>query len=329
VSDTGIGIAADKLESIFEDFTQGSTDTTRQYGGTGLGLSICRALVTQLGGKLTVESELGRGSTFSFVVTLPRAKPVSKPPRRSSFDTGALRGRRILVTEDNKINRSILQLLLSEWGVDVDEAEDGAAAVALAGQRSYDAILMDIQMPVMSGVEATLQIRKHPKARYAKVPILALTANAFRADCERYLAAGMEDCVTKPFEEAELYQKLLILLSNKPLLTYNLTGLYGMAQGNHVFVQSIIRSFLINMPATVDELRQAAQTAQWAKVAQIMHHVKPNLEQFRIRAISPAVEVLRKPPNPRLEADDNWVIAVAQLTRHLNQVLLELASELT
>ncbi|HEX8351057.1 MAG TPA: ATP-binding protein, partial [Hymenobacter sp.] len=300
VSDTGIGIAADKLESIFEDFAQGSTDTTRQYGGTGLGLSICRALVAQLDGKLSVESELGRGSKFSFVVTLPRAEPVSKIPRRAAFDTGALRGRRILVTEDNKINRSILQLLLSEWGVDVDEAEDGAVAVALACQRSYDAILMDIQMPVLSGVEATWQIRKYSKARHAKVPILALTANAFRADCERYLAAGMEDCLTKPFEEAELYQKLVVLLENRTVLCYNLTGLYKMAQGNHIFVQSIIRSFLTNMPATVNELRQAAQTAQWPKVAKLIHHIKPNLEQLRITAIRPAVEMLMQPPNEAL-----------------------------
>lgn len=241
VRDTGIGIAADKLEHIFQDFTQASTDTTRQFGGTGLGLSICRALVNQLDGQLTVDSTLGQGSTFRFVVTLPRATAVNAPVRRVSFDTGALRGRRVLVVEDNRINRSILRLLLSEWGV--EEAEEGVTAVTLASQHSYDAILIDIQMPNMSGVEATLQIRQQSKAHHAKVPILALTANAFLADRERYLAAGMNDCLTKSYEEAELYQKLVALIENR-VIFYNLAGLYETARGNHAFVQRIVRSFL-------------------------------------------------------------------------------------
>ncbi|GAA4381744.1 ATP-binding protein [Hymenobacter koreensis] len=213
-ADTGVGIAPDKLERIFENFTQAYADTSRHFGGTGLGLSISRALVERMGGKLNVVSEVGKGSTFSFCLTLPRAKetPVAAAPVTTDYDTGALRGKRLLLVEDNDINRLVARMLLEEWGAQLDEAEDGASGLAYATDKAYDAVLMDIQMPGMSGLEATVAIRALPDAQRAEVPILALTANAFQSDTEQYLAAGMNDCVAKPFDEAELYGKLAALV---------------------------------------------------------------------------------------------------------------------
>ncbi|GAB3244270.1 ATP-binding protein [Hymenobacter seoulensis] len=213
--DTGVGIAPDKLERIFEDFTQAYADTSRQFGGTGLGLSISRALVKQMGGELTVTSTLGQGSTFAFTITLPRAKglaPASADSPAASPYT-ALRGRRVLLVEDNEINRLVAVLLLTEWGVGYDEAEDGAAGVALAAVHAYDVVLMDVQMPGMSGLEATAAIRALPDPARAGVPIVALTANAFEADRQQCLAAGMQACVAKPFDEAALYHTLTEVLS--------------------------------------------------------------------------------------------------------------------
>ncbi|MCC3160823.1 response regulator [Hymenobacter sp. 15J16-1T3B] len=215
-ADTGVGIAPDKLDRIFENFTQAYADTSRHFGGTGLGLTISRALVERMGGTLSVQSELGKGSTFTVHLTLPRAKaePAAPAPATTdgaSYDTGALRGRRLLLVEDNDINRLVVRMLLEEWGAELDEAEDGPEGLALATAHAYDAVMMDIQMPGMSGLEATAAIRALPAER-AQVPILALTANAFQSDTEQYLAAGMNDCIAKPFEEAELYAKLAALV---------------------------------------------------------------------------------------------------------------------
>ena len=216
VTDTGIGITPDKLESIFQEFTQAYADTTRQFGGTGLGLSISRALVAQMGGRLTVQSESGRGSTFSFVTTLPKASAEARAAALAPLppvQEAAVRGRRVLLVEDNPVNREVAQLLLEGHGVTVDEAASGIEALALFEQHRYDAVLMDIQMPGMNGLEATARIRAHADPVRATTPILALTANAFRADADKYYAAGMNDTLPKPFDEAELLAKLASLIA--------------------------------------------------------------------------------------------------------------------
>ena len=210
VSDTGIGIPADKLTRIFESFTQANADTTRQFGGTGLGLSISRALVEQLGGRLTVESVPGQGSTFTFALTLPRVAPPAST-EAADLAEDALSGMRVLLVEDNAINRLVARQMVQSWGGLVDEAPDGPAAVALFEQNHYDVVLMDIQLPGMNGLDVTRRFRQHPDAARAQVPIMALTANAYLSDMQQYLAAGMNDCLAKPFEEAELCRKLQAL----------------------------------------------------------------------------------------------------------------------
>ena len=215
VTDTGIGIAPEKLDTIFQEFTQAYADTTRQFGGTGLGLSISRALVTQMGGRLTVQSEVGQGSSFAFFLSLPKASalPAEGP---QPLPENTVRGRRVLLVEDNPVNREVALLLLESHGVLVDEAGSGLEALVLFEAHRYDAVLMDIQMPGMNGLEATARIRAHADATRAATPILALTANAFVADAEKYFAAGMNDTLPKPFDEAELLSKLAGLIVGTP-----------------------------------------------------------------------------------------------------------------
>ena len=214
VSDTGVGMAPAVVARIFESFTQAYADTARQFGGTGLGLSISRALVEQMNGTLTVDSTPGQGSIFAFSLTLPKANqqaPETIPA--DNFDTGVLQGVRVLLIEDNEINRMVAAWTMQNWGIEVIEAESGPRGLDLFEHDGpFDAVLMDIQMPGMSGVEATTYLRQHRDPVRASVPILALTANAFRSDHERYLAAGLDDCLAKPFEEPELYAKLRRLL---------------------------------------------------------------------------------------------------------------------
>ena len=213
VTDTGPGMPPEVIARIFESFTQAYADTTRLFGGTGLGLSISRALVEQMNGALTVESTPGAGSCFAFTLPLPKAILADVAIATEEFDTGALAGVRVLLVEDNDINRMVASWTMQAWGVVVTEAESGPEGLARFGQQEFDLVLMDIQMPGMSGLEAVALIRAHPEPARARRPVLALTANAFRSDHLRYLAAGMNDCLTKPFEEAELYAKLVHLLA--------------------------------------------------------------------------------------------------------------------
>ncbi|NML63799.1 PAS domain-containing protein [Hymenobacter sp. RP-2-7] len=318
VADTGIGIAYDKQEAIFDGFTQAYADTTRRYGGTGLGLSISRALVEQLGGSLRLSSEPGLGSTFAFVLTLPKAPSPLAPAPTAPYDTGALRGRRVLVVEDNEINRTVARLLLEDWGVVVEEAEDGRAGVdRVRDDAPYDLVLMDIQLPVLNGLDATAAIRALPDAERAQVPIVALTANVFKSDRDHYLGAGMQACLSKPFEEEDVYRTLLRVLPTPR--SFDLTRLRQMARGREEFVVKIIRSFLRNMPGSLAALRQAMDSANWTEAAKITHHIKPSLESLGLVDVADAVRLLEAAP-----ADSHAALRAAAL-RLLMQGELALA----
>ncbi|UOQ75787.1 ATP-binding protein [Hymenobacter sp. 5516J-16] len=331
VADTGIGIPPEQQTRIFEGFTQAYADTTRRFGGTGLGLSISRAIVEQLGGTLLVESEPGKGSRFRFVLDFPRTPAVTQDAVHSAFDTGALRGRRVLLVEDNEINRDVARMLLEEWGVAVDEAENGQVGVEMLQHRAYDAVLMDIQMPGMSGLEATAIIRKLPDPAQANIPILALTANAFRADNARYLAAGMNACLTKPFEEEDLYRHLEALIQPATPASgtsYDLAKLQTMARGRAAFVDKIIQSFLTNMPASLVELEAAAASHNWAQVAALVHHIKPSVESLGIQGVLPAMQQLEQDIPPTGQPAAASTTATDHIVSQIRRALQELAQEL-
>jgi signal transduction histidine kinase/CheY-like chemotaxis protein len=198
VVDTGMGIPADRLHRLFESFSQVDASTSRRFGGTGLGLAISKRLVELMGGQIGVRSEVGRGTTFWFTVRLGVAQAVPAPPPLIDA-TGRTGGLHLLVADDNEINRFLAGELLRRSGHTCDLVEDGEAAVNAAAAGSYDAILMDCQMPTVDGLEATRQIRRREGAGQ-HVPILALTAEAIDGDRERCLAAGMDGYVTKPID---------------------------------------------------------------------------------------------------------------------------------
>ncbi len=219
VIDTGIGLSEASIQRIFDAFVQADGSTTRRYGGTGLGLAISSRLVKLMGGEIWVESEVGRGSVFHFTARfgLPaagaREPSTARPAAEGAAPGPALR---ILVAEDNHVNQRVAVILLTSMGHSVAVASSGVEAVTLSARERFDVIFMDIQMPEMNGLEATRLIRLREQTTGEHVAIVALTAHAMKGDRETYLAAGMDDYVSKPIVRRSLHDALNHVRSSRP-----------------------------------------------------------------------------------------------------------------
>jgi len=212
VTDTGIGIAPDRLARVFDEFTQAESDHTRRFGGTGLGLTICKRLVEMQGGAISATSEVGKGSSFTFTVPYGYAPTTDAELGRRSVeadDHPPLRDLRILLAEDNKLNVMVARVELENIipGLQLDVAANGQVALDMLQDNDYDLLLMDVQMPVMDGYEATRAIRSLHDGK-ARTPILAMTANVMQAEVQQCLDAGMDGFVPKPFKQEELEEAI-------------------------------------------------------------------------------------------------------------------------
>lgn len=206
VTDSGMGIADETVERLFKPFSQADSSTTREFGGTGLGLSICKRLIELMGGTIGVESQLGKGSTFWFVLTLENApkEVIRKLEKATDTSMPVKKGMKILVAEDNSTNQMITVEMLSRLGLRADLVENGKAVLEALRTQHYDLVLMDCHMPEMDGYEASHLIRKSTAPEQSDVTIIAMTANAMKGDREKCLAAGMDDYVTKPVKIEDL-----------------------------------------------------------------------------------------------------------------------------
>ncbi|MFZ9846553.1 MAG: response regulator [Flavobacteriales bacterium] len=214
VEDTGIGIPQDKLENIFESFTQAKGDTTRKYGGTGLGLTIVKKIVGLMKGEIKVESELDKGSRFIVQVRMPKGVAKGKSPVQIDENKQITLGKlQILLAEDNELNQILALRVLNNFGCEVDIADNGKIALEKFRNKDYDIILMDIMMPEMDGLETTKIIRNEFSEPKKNIPILAMTAFIFtESDDNKYLEAGMNDYILKPFNPDKLKQKIANLV---------------------------------------------------------------------------------------------------------------------
>jgi signal transduction histidine kinase/CheY-like chemotaxis protein len=210
VSDTGVGIAVEKQQLIFEAFSQADGSTARKFGGTGLGLSICSRLVELMGGKIWVESALGRGSSFHFTARLREASPAVEAVSATLVTRQAAATEkkvlRVLLAEDNAVNRRIACHVLEKHGYHVTVAVDGRHALAALDRTHFDVVLMDVQMPEMDGFETTAAIRARERGNGTHLPIIAMTAHAMQGDRERCIAAGMDSYISKPLNIGELIE---------------------------------------------------------------------------------------------------------------------------
>lgn len=309
VTDTGIGIPQEKLLTIFESFSQADASVTRKYGGTGLGLTIVKQLVELQGGQISVKSVVGEGSLFSFVLPYELSSLKSLGAHAYGAKGKAdktLRGMRVLLVEDNDINRLYATTILKNWGCITMVAENGFVAVEKLKDEAFDAVLMDVQMPVMDGFEATKFIRELNDPTKRAVPIIALTANATRKDFEKCLAEGMDDCITKPFTPDDLFKILTRYQPSSQILAQplekNETGtrksqidfsyLKTVSNNNEEFIREIIDSFIDTIPEHLHQIKNCLRDNEWDEVARVVHKIKSSLSLLGLQeAKKMAIEI--------------------------------------
>jgi PAS domain S-box-containing protein len=300
VRDTGIGIPKDKLDPIFEKFSQVETSTTRRFGGTGLGLAISKQLAELMGGTIGVTSEIGEGSEFWFTVRLglssgcgiqtERAQPELQ--RRASL-TAFLKGR-VLIAEDNSINRELAIRMLQRLGLRADAVADGAEAIRALESIPYDLVLMDMRMPVMDGLEAACQIR-NPRSAVLNhdIPIIALTANAMQSDQNSCFAAGMSDFVSKPISKHVLraalnrwlpsgnaampdaaLQNVASFIDEDSTVVFDRAGMLDRMEGDNEMVHFVFAAFLRDTPDQIQALRHFVKKGDAANSSRLAHSLK-------------------------------------------------------
>jgi signal transduction histidine kinase/DNA-binding NarL/FixJ family response regulator len=309
VEDKGIGINSEGMAKLFQSFQQADTSTTRQYGGTGLGLVICKQIVELMHGEIGVFSELGKGSTFWFTVPLGLPNhtklseiltPNTPPPQ--------LKDIRILLAEDNPFNQQIATELLEEVGANVCLANNGKEALDLLQKAFFDCVLMDVQMPVLDGLEATREIRQNPQL--STLIIIAMTANASNEDRKQCLDSGMNDFISKPIQPQLLYDTIRKWLpdmqqsaaqNNQPTQVapvninsdvIDLNVLVNLLSGNLVKVRQFSHRFISVTHQSLKELDAALLASQTKTIAQLGHRMKSSGRSVGAHRFADLCEVL-------------------------------------
>jgi signal transduction histidine kinase/DNA-binding NarL/FixJ family response regulator len=286
VSDTGIGIAADKQATIFEAFTQADGSTTRRYGGSGLGLTISAQLIEVMGGRMWVQSDPGRGSAFQFLLTLPigvRMTADQPPAAPAMIPIGGASRLRVLVAEDNVVNQTLTRRLLERRGFSTLVVNNGREALEALARQRFDLILMDLQMPEMDGLEATAVIRANERDTATHIPIIALTAHVMQGDRERCLEADMDGYVSKPIRPADLFEIIDRVMGAGPTTTDDVidrVGLLARVQQDPGVLASCADLFFADSRDRLDDLKAAVTGRDAAIVARVAHNLKGAIAVF-------------------------------------------------
>ncbi len=335
VIDTGIGISENKIEHIFENFQQASSNTSRLYGGTGLGLAIVKQLVESQQGTIEVKSEMTKGSTFSFILPFQKTKLGSELENVTFELDQEMKDIKILVVEDIALNQLLMKTLLDDFGFERDIASNGKIAIEKLSKKSYDIILMDLQMPEMNGFEATEYIRNTLKS---KVPIIALTADVTTVDLAKCKAVGMNDYIAKPIDERLLYNKIISLVKKTVMIKSNenitnalekvkctdLTYLVQRTKSNPVLMKEMISLYLEQTPPLLLTMKKSLQDQDWDSLYAAVHKMIPS---FSIVGINKEYEEMAKKVQ-EFAIQHQQIAGIQSLVLQLEDVCTQACNEL-
>lgn len=334
IEDTGIGISENQLHQIFESFVQAEPGIARKYGGTGLGLSISRNLLELMGSRLEVTSQLNVGTVFQFEINLEKRSDEMPHPSKAIINTEMLEGLNVLLVEDNHFNQMMAQSIMENWKMNIEIANNGKEALELIPDRQFDLILMDIQMPVMDGIECSEKIRH---VFQLKTPILALTANAMPNDLKKYFKVGMNGFVLKPFKQHELYDSIRTVLFPKITETEHLTpveptiaspetsalcdltNLIENCMGKDSFIQKMIQIAIREIGQKAEQLEEFLANDSFQEIKNSAHSLKPTIQNVAIPACLELVRSIEKGA-----VDNDWKAQVRQMIEQLNKLKSEL-----
>lgn len=336
VSDTGIGIEKSKLEKIFENFQQGSSDSSRLYGGTGLGLAIVKKIVESQGGKIYVESEIDKGSIFSFTLDFLKTDKIPEAEIEIIELNSNIKNLKVLLAEDVPLNQLLMKTILDEMGFECDIADNGKIAVEKLKVNVYDIVLMDLQMPEMNGFEATRYIRNQ---LLMKIPIIAITADVTTVDLAKCIAWGMNDYIAKPVDERLLYSKIVSQIKQslkaddqkkeddykKTTGKYtDLAFLMQRTKYNPVLMMEMISLYLEQTPPLVLTMKQSMVNKDWNVLYSAIHKMIPS---FSIIGINRNFEIMAKKVQ-EYASTQQQTNEIAELVLQLEKVCMHACKEL-
>lgn len=335
VTDTGIGISEEKIGTIFENFQQATSGTSRLYGGTGLGLAIVKQLIEPQGGSIRVNSIIHEGSTFSFTLPFQKTDVDIELENELAEIDSEMKNIKVLVVEDIALNQLLMKTLLDDFGFERDIAENGKIAIEKLQENDYDIILMDLQMPEMNGFEATKYIRN---TMHSTIPIIALTADVTTVDGDKCKAVGMNDYIAKPVDERVLYNKIIGTLKKSKLdkkekistiqvekIKYiNLEYLHHRTKSNPILMMEMISLYLAQTPPLISTMKQSLAEQNWQLLGASAHKMIPS---FSIMGISSNFENMANKIQELATAPEKTE-EIHELVQQLEEVCLQACTEL-
>ena len=336
VTDTGIGIPESKIEKIFENFQQATSGTSRLYGGTGLGLAIVKQLVEAQSGTIQVSSKENEGSTFSFVLKFQKTNTETEFESEPIEPDLNITGIKVLVAEDIALNQLLMRTLLEDFGFECDIADNGKIATDKIQAQKYDVVLMDLQMPVMNGFEATGFIRNELKS---DIPIIALTADVTTVDLTKCKTVGMNDYIAKPVDEKLLYRKIVGIVKKTPKVTEvildvqpehiktkctNLDYLNKRTKSNPALMTEMISLYLVQIPLLVMSMKKGFKEKDWSTLHTAVHKMIPS---FSIMGISSDFEKMAQKVQV-FATNQQESEGIPEMIQQLGKVLMQSCDEL-
>ncbi len=331
VEDSGIGMEKEFFSRMFSKFSQEDSSITRNYGGTGLGLNICKELIDMMKGAITVDTEKGRGTKFTFILPFEKGidSDIPEDMVRPLISQG-VSGVKVLLVEDNALNQEVARLTLHHLKAEVDVAGDGEEALEMLQKNEYDIVLMDLQMPKIDGYETTIRVRNQLKSN---IPIVALTANAIKGEREKCLECGMNDFVSKPFDEADILRVLVKYVECKKEVEipstrlYDLTKLHQLAHGDGSFVKKMLNLFILQCDQSIMEFNAAREAMDLESIKRTAHRIKPSVGNLRIDVLFQLLKSFEE-ISADSSIDDELFIKISEVIDLLERVKLQIRIEL-